>query len=65
MDTEINQETTVATVDQTTTPTRDWKKKMRYPPRRIAVNQNKMLIYHWPIPYLLFTTFVKVYLLYE
>ena len=50
MDTEINPETTII---PTTPSTRDWKRKMRYPPRRIAVNQYKMLIYRWPIPYLL------------
>lgn len=54
MDTETNQETAIIPL---TKPTRDWKRKMRYPPRRIAVNQHKMLIYHWPIPYLLLIIF--------
>jgi len=36
---------------------KDWKRRRRYPPRYIAVSQHKMLIYHWPLPFLLLVPF--------
>ena len=30
-----------------------WQRKRKYPSRDIAVSQPKMLLYHWPRPFLL------------